>query len=407
MGDCMAIEKLHPNALSNLSVGKHMDGGGLFLRKYSLDSGKWVYRYTFGKARKDMGLGGWPQTSLKSARAQRNKWLSVLKDAHVPRDPITERDREQREAAIEAGTKLSQIVEETFNAIKAGLRGEGKAGRWDSPLRLHVIPKIGHMPISHITQHDVANVLRPIWHKKADTARKATNWLLMCFDHAMAQGLPVSRETIRSAKVILGPQGAQVTHVPSVKWQDVGEFYASLGGTPTELALRLLILTASRSKPIRFFHLSQIQDDVWVVPAENMKGLKGTVQDFHIPLSKEAQRVIKLAMQFERGGYLFPSQRKGVISDATMSAYMKRRGMEERPHGFRASFKTWANDKAEAPRELSEACLAHSVGKVEASYLRGPSFLERRRILLENWAQTACLGQFRGSVAQNVVPWAC
>ena len=67
----------------------------------------------------------------------------------------------------------------------------------------------------------------------------------------------------------------------------------------------------------------------------------GKAQDFRVPLSGEAQRVIDLARPFEREGFLFPSVRKGVISDATMARYMERQGLVARPHGFRASLRTW------------------------------------------------------------------
>ena len=85
-------------------------------------------------------------------------------------------------------------------------------------------------------------------------------------------------------------------------------------------------------------------------------------------------------------GFLFPSVRKGVISDATMSRLMERRGMAERPHGFRSSFRDWVAETTNTPHDVAETCLGHTVGgSVERAYRR-TDFLEQRRALMERWA---------------------
>jgi integrase len=171
-------------------------------------------------------------------------------------------------------------------------------------------------------------------------------------------------------------------------WRDVPAFYATLAEpTIAHLALRLLILTGVRSRSVRFARIDEIDGDVWTVPAENMKARVGAAKDFRVPLSLEAQRVIDLARPHERGGYLFPSVRKGVISDATMSRLMERRGLEARPHGFRSSLRTWLAEETTAPHEVAEAVLAHvSDSKVVRTY-RQTDYLEQRRDLLERWAR--------------------
>ena len=84
----------------------------------------------------------------------------------------------------------------------------------------------------------------------------------------------------------------------------------------------------------------------------------------------------------------------------TLTALLKRRGMEARPHGFRASFRTWCAEATDTPREVAEACLAHSIsGPVEASYKR-TSFIDRRRILMRRWAQFCCSAEGGGKVVE-------
>ena len=148
-------------------------------------------------------------------------------------------------------------------------------------------------------------------------------------------------------------------------WQEVPAFFAGLSdGSITHLALRLLILTGVRSAPLRFMRLEQIEGDVWTIPGEAMKGRRDATADFRVPLSPEAMDVIAQAIPLARDGYLFPSVRKGVISDATMSRLMERRHKAERPYGFRSSLRVWLAEATETPHEIAETCLGHVVGGV-------------------------------------------
>ncbi len=161
-------------------------------------------------------------------------------------------------------------------------------------------------------------------------------------------------------------------------------------------------MTVMRSKAIRFCRLDQIEGDVWTVPADNMKGLRGRTTDFRVPLSSEAISVIKRARAFAKDGFLFPSIRRGVISDATMNRYMERAGLKARPHGFRSSFRTWCAEATDTPRDVAESALAHSTGtSVERAYRR-TDFLDRRREVMDRWGQFVC-GTDAGSEAKPSV----
>lgn len=328
-----------------------------------------------------MGLGGFPDMSLKAARDEADKWRAVVREG---KDAIKERERQRREAEQNLHI-LNDIALDAFESRKAELKGEGKAGRWYTPLALHVLPKLGKMPVSQIDQRDIRDTLAPIWHSKADTARKAMNRLSICLRHAAALGLDVDLQATDKAKALLGKQRHKPKNIPALHWRDVPDFYQSLGETITELALRLLILSAVRSYPLRTLHLDQIDGDVWTVPATSMKGRKDATTEFRVPLSREAVRVIELVKPWARDGLLFPGVKRGVISDASMSKYMDRRNMIERPHGFRSSFRDWVAETQSVPFEVAETALGHIVGgSVERSYKR-TDFLEQRRALMEKW----------------------
>jgi integrase len=267
------------------------------------------------------------------------------------------------------------------------LKGDGTAGRWLSPLTLHVLPKLGRVPVTDLDQRDIRDTLAPIWHTKADTARKAMNRLSIIMKHAAALGLDVDLQATEKAKALLGKSRHVSKNIPAMAWADVPSFYASLEEpTLTHLALRLLILTGLRSAPLRTIRLDQIEGDVWTVPAEGMKGRKGATEAFRVPLSHEAQHIINLARPHARNGFLFPNTRGGVISDMTLSRMMERRGLDARPHGFRTSLRTWLAEATDAPHEVAEAMLAHVVDGGTVRAYRRTDYLEQRRALGERWA---------------------
>ena len=378
-----AKNRLTAGFLKSPPVGKHCDGAGLWLVKRDDGGAQWVLRITVHGRRREMGLGGFPSLGLAEARKMAERWRNV---AAAGRDPVKEREAEKR-AARREDISLAILTADAFEARKAELKGDGLAGRWLSPLTLHVLPKLGKVPVNDLDQRDIRDTLAPLWHTKADTARKALNRLSIVLKHAAALGLDVDLQATDKAKALLGKTRHVAKNIPAMAWADVPGFYASLEeSTLTNLALRLLILTGVRSGPLRNIRLEQIEGDVWTIPAEAMKGRKGATEAFRVPLSDEAQRVIDLARPHAWGGFLFPNNRQGVISDMTLSRMMERRGLEARPHGFRTSLRTWLAEATDAPHEVAEAMLAHVVdGGVVRAYRR-TDFLEQRAKLAERWA---------------------
>ena len=123
-----------------------------------------------------------------------------------------------------------------------------KPVRWLTPLTLHVLPKLGKVPVTDLDQRDIRDTLAPIWHTKADTARKAMNRLAIVLRHAAALGLDVDLQATEKAKALLGTTRHVPKNVPAMNWADVPEFYASLEEpTLTHLALRLLDLKSRGS----------------------------------------------------------------------------------------------------------------------------------------------------------------
>jgi integrase len=379
-----AKNRLTSSFIKTAPVGKHCDGGGLWLIKRDDGGAQWVQRVTVHGRRREMGLGGFSSLGLADARKRSERWRKL---AAAGRDPIKEREAEERAARREDIT-LAILTADAFETRKAELKGDGTAGRWLSPLTIHVLPKLGKVPVTDLDQRDIRDCLAPIWHTKADTARKAMNRLSIVFKHAAALGLDVDLQATEKAKALLGKSRHVAKNIPAMAWADVPGFYSSLDEpTLTHLALRLLILNPGvRSTPLRTLRLDQIEGDVWTVPAEAMKGRKGATVDYRVPLSPEAQRIIDLARPHARNGFLFPNTRSGVISDMTLSRHMERRGLEARPHGFRTSLRTWLAEATDAPHEVAEAMIAHMTDSAVVRAYRRTDYLEQRAKLADRWA---------------------
>ena len=200
-----SLNKLTSVQVKNAGPGKHSDGGGLWLHKRPDGGAQWFFRFTVHSRRREMGFGSASQVSLKEARDEADRSRALVR-ANL--DPIKERERKRREAASSLHL-LSEIALDAFESRKAELKGDGVAGRWFSPLEIHILPKLGKVPVIDIDQKDIRDTLAPIWHDKADTARKAINRLSICMKHAAALELEVDLSGYRKGSGLAGEAAAQ------------------------------------------------------------------------------------------------------------------------------------------------------------------------------------------------------
>jgi integrase len=361
----------------NLPAGKHADGQGLWLVKREKEHGKWVLRFEAFGNRREMGLGRWPDVSIAEARTRAEEARKTLRDGT---DPIYERLKAKR-----AGKPLTvkEAVEGCFEARKAELKGDGEAGRWMSPLTVHVIPKIGNYPIEEVDQHVLRDLLAPLWHTKTEAAAKALNRMGLTLKHAAALGLDVDLQATMKTRALLGKQRHTLEHIPSLPYDEAPEFYKWLLATDgvSALALRFLMLTVARTSEVRLASFPEIKADIWTLPAERTK----TDVSRRIPLVVEAVKIVKVCRTLSKNEYLFPAYKGQPISDAAMATLMKRNGYEARPHGFRATFRTWVEEQTDTPFEVKEAALGHIVDSGTVGAYQRSDRLDKRRALQKKW----------------------
>ena len=146
------------------------------------------------------------------------------------------------------------------------------------------------------------------------------------------------------------------------------------------------MLTAARSGEVRNAVWSEIDlnERTWFIPAERMKNGKA----HRVPLCERAIEILTEARAFgDDDGLIFPSTKGGALGSGAFAELLRDCGIDAVPHGFRTSFRTWAAEQTDAPREVCEHALAHVNGnQVEAAYQRSDLF-EKRRELLNQWAR--------------------
>ncbi len=150
------------------------------------------------------------------------------------------------------------------------------------------------------------------------------------------------------------------------------------------LAFEFLVLTATRGGEGRGAAWTEIDLDhgVWTIPAPRTKPNR----EHRAPLTRRALEVLEEALALGRSSPLVFPMRGKPLSNTAMSRLLKRLGIKAVPHGFRSSFRDWAAEETDHPREVAEAALAHVVhNQVEAAYRRTDLFEWRRR-LMDDWA---------------------
>ena len=367
---------------NNAGPGYHFDSNriGLYLRVRG-NSKIWLQRITIHGKRKDISLGSFRFVSLAEAR---QKAFENLKLARTGGDPR----RQKRESGIPTFAEAAEkVIELRSPSWKDGARS---AEIWRSSLQRYVFPVFGNKPVHLLTSSDVMDAILPHWETRTETMRRVRQRCNDIFKWAIAQNFRPDNPAGDSVLSALPKDNGRKNHfkaLPHGEVQGAIETVRNSGAFwSTKLAFEFLVLTAARSGEVRLATWNEIdmEKEIWTIPAERMKMKK----EHKVPLSQAAIAVLKQAEKKKgfsdiNNGLIFPSKKRKVMSDVTLSKLIKELGIEAVPHGFRSSFRNFAGEQ-NFSREIAEATLAHTVRGVEGSYFRSDLF-ELRRELMESW----------------------
>jgi integrase len=387
------LHKLSAVKVARLKVpGMYGDGGGLWLQITPSGNRSWAFRFMLqGKARQ-MGLGPLHALSLAEAREKARLCRRQLVEGI---DPLAARH------AAKAAARADLARQRTFHDCAAAFLGSHEAGwknekhrtQWTATLKTYAYPLIGELSIARIDTGHVCEILEPIWTAKAETASRVRGRIERVLDWAAARGYRSGDNPARWRGHLdkLLPQRSKVQrvrHHPALPWQELPEFMAALrvNRSISARALEFTILTAARTGEVIGASWQEINLEaaLWIVPAERMK----PGREHRVPLSPGAIALLAQLPRLKGNDLVFPGSRaKQPLSDMAMLQLLRgmKPGVKLTVHGFRSSFRDWAGDRTNHPRDVVETALAHVIAdKTEAAYRRGDA-LEKRRSLMVEW----------------------
>ena len=386
------MKKLNARKLLFLPKDKYHDGEGLYISISSPGKGKWSFRYTINKQAREMGLGKFPDVSLLEARqhALSNKQLLRKKI-----DPIDEKNRVEV-LRQQQNKKFSDIAELYISKKKeAEWTNPKSAQQWRNSINTYASPLLDTKPFIDINRDDIISVLQPIWNTKTETARRIQQRLFLIFSFAKIRGW-YDKDNPASWKehlihILPDPYKIQrVKHFSSLPYSRIIDFYKELCEFDllSAYAMRLLMLTATRTKEVieAKFDEFDLQRRIWTIPAEKMKVRK----EHKVPLSDKAIEIIEFMKRKHNHEYVFTNPATGKhISNGAMLVFLKKEfsHLKITVHGFRSTFRDWAEETGKYQHHAIEFCLAHQLpNKVEKAYLRSNLFGLRIRIM-NDWEQ--------------------
>lgn len=385
--------KKHPlQALSAAKIrnpggpGRYADGNGLYLFVEPNGSKRWVLRTVIKGKRHDLGLGGVSLVSLAEAREEARR---LRKLARQGGDPMAERRKERK-----ASLTFEEAAVTVHESHSATFRNPKHKAQWISTLRQYVFPVFGTKPVSDIDSADILNALTPIWTAKPETARRVRQRIKLVLDWAKASGARAGDNPVEGVKLALPKTNTKKQHHPALPYAELPAFIMALhecnARVSAKLAFEYMILTATRTSETLLATWDEIDTDAkaWTIPAERMKAH----EEHRVPLSPRCLEILTAAKEIADGSkYVFPGRPglplSNMVFEMTLRDRMKRDDIT--PHGFRSTFRDWAEEKTTTQRSVVEAALAHKVSdKVEAAYFRTKLF-DKRRPLMERWAAYA------------------
>ena len=375
--------------------GKYSDGGNLYLVVSPSGSRKWVLRFTWRGGAKEMGLGSATTVPLADAR---EKAASARRQIAKGLNPINERGQD---GGIPTFGEMADSVRET---LSAGFRNEKHKAQWKSTLETYAAA-LRSKPVDTITTDDVLAVLKPIWTLKSETASRVRGRIEKVLDAGKAKGFRDGENPARWRGHLdhLLPRPSKLSrgHHSAMPYEELAAFIAKLRNreASSALALELCILTAARSGEILGMRWSELDLDkkIWTVPANRMKAGR----EHRVPLASRAVAILRQLEKDSTGEFVFAGRdRNRPLSNMAMEMVLRRMNIDNATvHGFRSSFRDWAGNVTNFPREVTETALAHVIGdKAEQAYRRGDA-LDKRRNLMDAWA-----GYCEPRQPANVVP---
>ena len=382
--------------------GLYGDGGGLTLQITTAGAKSWLFRYMVAGKSFGMGLGPTHTVSLAEARQEALEARKLLIDGI---NPLAAKKQAQIAAALANAKMMSfdQCAEAYILAHKAGWKNAKHGDQWTNTLNTYASPVFGHLPVAEIDTGLVVKCLAPIWESKTETASRVRGRIESVLGWATTSGYRTGENPARwkgHLENLLATisKSSRTKNHPSLPWQRIGAFMSALRVREgvSARAVEFAILTACRSGEVRGAQWAEFDTagKLWTIPAERMKAKR----EHQVPLSDAALALLESMPKDSDEDVVFAGTKGQPLSDMSLTAVLRRMNGDDKPvwadangdgitvHGFRSSFRMWAAESTNYPREVAEHALAHQLpDAVERAYQRGSQFAKRAALMAE-WA---------------------
>lgn len=396
----------------------HPVGGvpGLLLQVTPAGAKTWIYRTKVGTLRRSIGLGGYPSVSLSEARQKAKELKGQIRDEGL--DPVEEKKAARRRLiSAQLSVKTFEKAAGEFIDMKAKeFKSPRQADQWRKSLAKHVFPHIGSIPVREIELAHIETVLDPIWETIPETAKRVQgrieNILGWCAIRGYRSGDNPAQWKGYLDKVY--PSSSKIKKIvnhAALSVDALPDFMASLAERKavSARALEFLILTASRTSEVIGNRREKVrgvtwqevdfEKKVWTIPAKRMKKKK----QHRVPLTDKALAILEAMPKGEPDSLIFPSPAGGLPSDNFLTAILRRMDVKATSHGFRATFKVWAQEHTAYADEVTELALAHvNNDATRAAYARS-ELIDKRRLMMNDWAQYCYHGHAKKTGDNTVV----
>ena len=380
-------------------LGRHGENN-LFLQiqrqsrsKKETITASWLFRYQRAGRDYQMGLGAYDpeRNTLDDAKARARAAHQLILDG---KDPLAAKNAAK--AARAKALTFEECARQFFDAQQERWSNPRHRAQFLSSMEAYAIPKIGTFPIAEIDTGLVMRVLeqehegKKLWAAVPETANRVRVRMEQVLDWAKARKLRTGENPAAwkgNLKHLLTPRKKQRKHHAALSYDDIPAFMTALRDRKgvDARALEFAVLTLGRTTEVLEACWSEIDEvkKVWTVPAERMKARR----EHRVPLSNRALEILKGLPTEEGNPFIFIGERKPRLNSMAMLLVLKKMGHDQTVHGFRSTFRDWAAEQTNYPREVAEMALAHAVGDAtERAYMRTDLF-DRRRRLMTDWAR--------------------
>ena len=324
------------------------------------------------------GLGNTRQLTLTEARSKAKRNADA-----VSRGKPTPRKWAMLKPAF------AQVAEDFLALHSPGWRNSDKTARdWRTSLETYAYPVFGSLPVDRIKSAHVLDAVEAHWHTKNPTMQDVLQRCAAIIDLAIVKG-HIEHNPVEAVRAALPKNVHTVEHRKAIAHADVGATLRTIrdgkGHIDAKQCLEFVIFTAVRSGEARGATWDEIDLDAatWTIPGSRTKGK----EDHRVALNDAAIDVLMQARERHGdSGLVFRAVRGGEMADKRIGDIMRFNEIPGTVHGFRTSFRTWAQEESNAEWDEGESALGHRVGNsVQRAYARSDQFAARR-VLMQEWA---------------------